>query len=133
MAKYSKGTSGNPAGRPKGIVDSRTALRSLFEPKSRALVSKAIDLGLAGDQTMLRACLDRIVPPIKSKGDPVNLDLEGSPSEQGKAVLEAVGDGIITPDEGATIMQAIASQARIIEVDELEKRIAKLEAQRGNP
>jgi len=31
------------------------------------------------------------------------------------------------PDEAATVLQALASQVRIIEADEIEKRIAALE------
>ena len=47
--------------------------------------------------------------------------------EQGRALLEALSAGEITPGQAATIMQAISAQARIVEVDELEKRVATLE------
>ena len=56
--------------------------------------------------------------------------LTGDLATQGRAVLEALSVGRITPNQAATIMQAISAQARIVEVDELERRIAALEAKR---
>ena len=53
--------------------------------------------------------------------------LTGGLTSQGRAVLEALSSGQITPNQAATIMQAIAAQARIVEVDELEQRVATLE------
>ena len=53
--------------------------------------------------------------------------LTGDLAAQGRRVLEALSAGTITPNQAATIMQAISAQARIVEVDELERRIAVLE------
>jgi hypothetical protein len=125
---YRKGQSGNPNGRPKGIMDRRVAFRSLLESRAEDLVKKAIELALAGDGGALRACLDRICPPLKARGEVVALEaLGGSLVEHGQAVVAALGAGTITPDEAATIMQALSSQARILEVDELERRVKNLE------
>jgi hypothetical protein len=44
-----------------------------------------------------------------------------------RAILEALATEKITPDEAATMLQAIATQARIVEVDEIEKRVTALE------
>jgi polyhydroxyalkanoate synthesis regulator phasin len=38
-----------------------------------------------------------------------------------------VANGEITPSEASSLMNAISSQARIIEVDELERRVSELE------
>jgi polyhydroxyalkanoate synthesis regulator phasin len=43
-----------------------------------------------------------------------------------------VANGKITPSEAQHLMTAISSQARIIEVDELERRVAELEHQNGS-
>jgi hypothetical protein len=48
-------------------------------------------------------------------------------SGKGEVVLASVAKGIITPVEASNLMSAISSQARIIEVDELERRVAELE------
>ncbi len=130
MPRFQKGQSGNPKGRPRGILDIRMAWRSQFEPDAPTIIQKAIDMAKAGDKEMMRLCLDRMVPPAKARGEPVNLpSLEGTLSQQGGAVLQALADGELTPDEASTIMQTIAAQARIIEVDQLERRITELEQQ----
>jgi hypothetical protein len=126
---FEKGKSGNPEGRPKGIKDKRLAFRALFEPHAKAIVEKVIELAKTGDTAALRICIDRLVPPIKAKDMPVEIDgFEGGLADQGRTVLAALSQGRITPDEASTLMQTVAAQARITEVDELEKRVADLEA-----
>jgi len=125
---FRKGQSGNPAGKPKGARDKRTALRELLQPHAADLVKKAVDLALAGDTTALRICVDRIIPAVKAKDAPISLSgLSGSLADQGRTVLDALAAGELTPDEASAVMGVISAQARIIEVDELEKRIAALE------
>lgn len=129
MTQFKKGQSGNPAGKPRGTRDKRTALRELLQPHAADLVAKAVELAKAGDTTALRICIDRCIPVIKAKDAPVDLpELTGSLAEQGAAVMRAMARGRITPDEANAVMQVISAQARIIEVDELEKRLAVLES-----
>ncbi|CAJ0691643.1 hypothetical protein KXR69_16090 [Ralstonia holmesii] len=54
---FQKGQSGNPAGKPKGAKDKRTALRELLQPHAEQLVQKAVKLALDGDTTALSAQL----------------------------------------------------------------------------
>jgi hypothetical protein len=54
--------------------------------------------------------------------------LTGDLASQGRAVIEALSSGAVTPSQAATIMQVITAQARIVEADELVKRVAALEA-----
>jgi len=126
--KFKPGQSGNPAGKQKGTKDKRTALRELLQPHAADLVKKAVDLALAGDTTALRICVDRIIPAVKAKDAPISLSgLAGTLADQGRTVLDALAAGELTPDEANAVMGVISAQARIIEVDELEKRIAALE------
>ena len=130
MAKFKKGASGNAAGRPAGIEDRRMKYRKLLEPHAENLIQKAVDLALSGDATALRLCLERIVPAIKSRDETVALPLVGtakSLTERGEAILAALGAGILSPSEAGGLIQALAAQSRITEIDELEKRIAQLE------
>jgi len=130
MAKFKKGESGNSAGRPAGIEDRRMKYRKLLEPHAENLIQKAVDLALSGDATALRLCLERIVPAIKSRDETVALPLVGtakSLTERGEAILAALGAGILSPSEAGGLIQALAAQSRITEIDELEKRIAQLE------
>lgn len=130
MAKFQKGESGNPAGKPKGAKDKRTELRSLLEPHRNALVQTVVEIALAGDTTALRICLDRLIAPIR--GNPIRIgSLSGTLSERGDQVMEAIAQGYISAEEAASLMSVIQSQARIIEVTELESRVAALEKHKG--
>lgn len=130
MARFAKGMSGNPAGKPRGARDKRTELRALLLPNAARLVNKAVKLALAGDTTALRICMDRLIAPIKVKDSAVALGkIEGTLAEQGRTVLAVMSEGRITPDEANTLMQVVVAQARIVEVDELERRVSALEVQ----
>lgn len=54
-------------------------------------------------------------------------ELTGTLSDQGRQVLKALGERRVSPDEAGRMMDAIAGQARVIEVSELEGRVADLE------
>ena len=48
-------------------------------------------------------------------------------ADKGELILANVAKGEITTAEASNMMRAISSQARIIEVDELERRVSELE------
>ena len=129
MARFQPGQSGNPAGKPKGA--SRAAkLRALLEPHAAALIKKAVELAKKGDTTALRLCLERLMPAMKAEtrlAEIPGLAEATDLTSQGRAVLAAAAAGLITPEQSATLLQAIAAQARIVEIDEITRRIERLE------
>ena len=128
MARYKKGQSGNPVGRPRGIKDKRTSIRELLKPHAKDLIDKAVSLALDGDTTALRLCLDRLIPPLKQRDEPVSLKLTGTTlTENGLSVINALSKGEITPSEANSFLQAIVAQTRITEMDEIEVRLTELE------
>lgn len=132
MALFEPGQSGNPEGRPKGIRDKRTELRGMLLQNAPELVAKLVEMAKDGDTTALRICMDRLLPLAKAKDDPVSLPtLTDSLADNSRAVIKALGEGELTPEEAATVLQALASQVRIIEADEIEKRLAALEQAAG--
>lgn len=125
---FKAGTSGNKAGRPKGIVDRRVAFRQDLEKHGDDLFKVAVEHALAGDMQALRLCLERISPPVKSESDPVQFDLQGDTlSAKAESVLEAAASGQICVDSARKLIGAISDLGRIIEVDQLEARLAQLE------
>ena len=129
--KFKSGISGNPKGRPKGIKDKRTAYRELLQPHAEDLITKAVELAQAGDTIALRMCLDRLIAPIKAKDSTIMIeDLKGSLAEQGQKVILAMCNSEVTPDDAGKVLQALAAQSRILEIDNLDKRVAKLEENR---
>jgi len=125
---WEKGESGNPAGRPPGVRDKRTAMRELLVPHAEELVAKVVEMAKEGDTTALRICIDRLMPPLKGRDEPAPLPtLTGSLGDRGRAVLDALANGELTPEQAGTMLSAIATQARIVEVEEIEARVAALE------
>jgi hypothetical protein len=123
---YTKGQSGNPSGRPPGIKDRRVETRELFESRQVELIEKAIDMALQGDTRALRMCLDRIVPPIKDA--PIQVVLDGyTLADQARSVLTLVAEGEHSVQDVAQLMSVLATMARVIDVDEFERRLTALE------
>ena len=65
MPKFTKGQSGNPAGRPVGSKNKSTHFRELLEDDLPALVSELRDKALEGDMNAMRLLLERLVPKVQ--------------------------------------------------------------------
>ena len=126
---FAKGHVANPGGRPRGVPDRRTKYRELIEARMPSLVEKCVAMALQGDVQALRLCLERVLPALKTGDETVLLptDHAARPSEQARVVVEAVLAGQISPSSASALMVVIAGQARVIEVDELTRRIEELE------
>jgi uncharacterized protein DUF5681 len=130
--RWTSGTSGNAAGRPVGSRNKSTIfLEELLSSDGAALVQKAKELALKGDTTALRLCLDRLYPPRKER----TIDLELPSVADGhsfslamSAIIKAVGEGRITPGEARTLIGMLETQIRILEAEELSRRVGELEA-----
>ena len=53
---------------------------------------------------------------------------DGTLTEQGRAVIASIRDGELSPTQGATLLTALGALAKLTEADDLERRIAALEA-----
>jgi hypothetical protein len=125
---FEPGKSGNPAGKPKGARDRRTALRGLLEPHAKKLASKVVQMALDGDMAAARIIFDRIMPPLRATDAPIHLDgMTGTPTEMSVQVLKAMASGVLTPDQATAILTAMNKQMEIIAVDDLARRVAMLE------
>ena len=125
--KFSNGN----VGRPKGSRNKTTiAIESLLEGQAEALTQTAISKALEGDSIALRLCMDRIAPPMKDK--PIVFPLPRmlgamDASKAAGSILNAVGDGTLTPIEGTRVMGLIDSYRRTLEFTDIEQRLHALE------
>lgn len=126
---FKKGQSGNPAGRPKGARDKRLALMLSNE---KALQRKLMEMALGGDVAAMRIIAERLWPKLRPEALPISVKTESSDlSDQGRAIIDAALRGEITAEVLRDILTALYGQARLIELTEIEERIAALE-QRGD-
>ena len=131
---FQKGQSGNPAGRPKGVRHKAVeALDVLGRDAGREIVQAVIDAAKGGDARAAELVLKRIWP--EQKGRPVVLDLprvtEAAHVVEALAeITNAAARGEITPDEAQALAGLVEVQRRAIETQELEARIAALEARK---
>ncbi|MDG4561666.1 MAG: hypothetical protein RKP20_16345 [Candidatus Competibacter sp.] len=90
-----------------------------------ALVAQA----KASDTGAIKLILERTVPALRPMDavSPLNLPVDGGLADQGRAVLAALATGHLPVNQAAGILQGLGNLAKLMELDELEKRIAALE------
>ena len=121
--RFEKGTSGNPNGRPKGSRNRSTlAAETLLDGEAEALTRKAIELALNGDLSAIRLCIERLIPARRSRV--IQFDLPETSTVEDvviayDAVITAMADGEISPDEAATVAGVLESKRKAIETVEL--------------
>ena len=129
--QFQPGQSGNPAGKPRGIRHKATqAVQTMLEGETQALTRKAIDLALSGDTTALKLCLERLAPALKPTALPVEVGhtIQDSLAGTAKAMIVAAANGEMPPDIAAQLVSALASVARVEELETIKQRLEGLEA-----
>lgn len=129
--RFTKGTSGNLAGRPPGSRNRATLLmEELLAGESERLIRKAVELALDGDVHAMKLCLERVHAPCKDQ--PIHLTLPPIENAQQvssamSVVVGAIGDGRITPSEGEILANILAVQNNVLTAGDLERRVEQLE------
>ncbi len=125
---WKPGESGNPAGRKPGSGEV-ARLRAAIAEHVPSLIQTLIERALSGDVAAARLMLERVIPPLKASEEAAPLSLpDGTLTEQGRAVLGAVATGALAPGQGAALLGALGTLAKLTEADELTARIEALEA-----
>lgn len=125
---FKPGKSGNPAGRPKGRPDKRAQWRSELERHGSVLVAKAVSLALDGDSQALKLCIDRAIPAYRPTAEPVRFEMAGDTlTSKAESILAAVSAGELDAQTGKALIDAIGSLVKVVEIDELMRRIKALE------
>jgi hypothetical protein len=125
--KFKAGQSGNPSGRPKGKPLKVTELRASIDLRAQDILQAVINAAILGDMTACKMLLDRISPTLKSEAQTINLPVKQTILEQSNEIILGIMSGKLAPDVGAGLINALAAQAKIIETDDLTKRVEALE------
>jgi uncharacterized protein DUF5681 len=139
-ARWAKGQSGNPAGRPKGSRNRATLMaEALMDGEAQKLTRIALEMALDGDAVALRFCLARLVPVRRDR--PVEIELPLPPEGEIVtaaeteaalgAIIRAVVEGQLAPAEGALVAGLVERRARAAEAVRQGGRddAAKIEAE----
>ncbi|MFN7692493.1 MAG: DUF5681 domain-containing protein [Burkholderiales bacterium] len=125
---WKPGESGNPQGRKPGTGEV-AKLRAAISEHVPAIIQSLTSAALSGDVAASRLLLERVIAPVKATEEAQPLTLpDGTLTEQGRAVIASIRDGELSPTQGATLLAALGALAKLTEADELERRIAVLEA-----
>jgi hypothetical protein len=125
--QFTKGASGNPAGRPKGIKDKRHRFNEAIESMIPEVLESVFQRAVAGDMTAAKMLLDRSLPTKRPEQERVQIPINESTALNAREVLQSVFDGEVSPDVGASLLASITGVLKAIEVEELAKRIEALE------
>lgn len=134
---FQPGESGNRKGRRPGSKNKRTlaleAVRKVYGDEGKFWESIATQ-AKEGDAIMVKELATRLQPPLKAKSQTIKLDLPEYTKMEDLApvVMEAIADGELPPDDGATLMTALLQGSKLQKLCELEDKVnLLLEAQNG--
>lgn len=113
--QFVKGHSGNPAGRTRGIRNKITlerllledSLRQVLATKSPALLEKAIDMALEGNDRVMRALLDKVL------ATPKHDDPGEAKDNEIKILIQNLTNGTAKPEAGVTTVKVTPSETRV--------------------
>ena len=90
------------------------------------IIENLVILAKNGDVQAAKVLLDRCCPTLKPQAMPISLPVNGSLAEQGGEIIKATMSGQIPPDIGSQLITALTHQAKIVEIDDVIKRLEAL-------
>jgi hypothetical protein len=130
---FRKGTSGNPAGKPRGARHKTTvAIEGLMGKYGEQVAARVIKRASDGDMTAARLVLERIASP--RRGRPVRLKLPeiadaASVMNAHAALLREVAAGKLTPEEAEPVSAMLGAHLKTIETVDIDRRLRDIENQ----
>ncbi len=120
---------GNGGRRPGSKNRSSLILAALSDGDKEELVRKGLEIAKAGDVSMLKFFLSRILPRERLvRIDLPQMEFADDAVEALGAIVRAVSEGSISPSEGADVANLVNSYSRAIDIADLVKRLDALEA-----
>ncbi len=129
MARFKKGQSGNPKGKPPGTKSRMTKLREAIESDLPAILAALVMKAKDGDVGAANLLLSRCLPPLRPQSEVDEIPVAGSSlAHRAEAIATSALAGELSPTVATEMMAMLGQQARILETAELADRIERLEA-----
>lgn len=128
LGRWLPGRTGNASGRPRDPG----AARRLREAMTAAAPSAALTLALAARAGDIRAAalvLQHTLPALRAVALHEPVKLQGSTlTEKAKSAISLIESGELTAQDGRELIDALMAVGKLVELVELQERVAQLEA-----
>jgi hypothetical protein len=118
-------------GRPRGSRNKTTQMaQELLNSYAEPIIRKCMAIALKGDSKALQLCVDRILPARRELPIKIGRLSLGTAAELSKAselVTQKVAEGRLAPGQGQAFAELLEQRRKIIETDDLERRLQALE------
>ena len=118
-------------GRPPGSRNKASLkVQGLLDSYAEALVRKCVVSALKGDTKAMHLCFDRILPvrrELPVKIGKLSLSTAAELSKASELVTQKVAEGRLTPGQGQAFAELLEQRRKIIETDDLARRLQTLE------
>lgn len=123
----------NSTGRPPGPSKQQKLLKRMLD-EANDMLDAVLAKAKEGDPASAGLVLGRILPVLRAQSQTVTFDFDPSlpVARQVEQVLAAIASGQIAPDLGQQVVSAIGTLSNIRATEELEERLALLEAKAVN-
>jgi len=132
MPRFEKGNPGGP-GRPRGSRNTVNAiLDQLAVEGAETMVKKMIEAADGGDRVAARLVLSRIWSAPKGRAVAIELPEIRTPADllvAHAAVMKAIADQTITPQDGAALSSVLETHRRAFELVAQQQKVEALERQ----
>lgn len=130
---FVKGVSGNPKGRAKGVIDKRQRILQAFEQEGNEVAKVVLARAREGDMQAATLVLQRLSPVLKPRGERVQFALDPAAplAAQAAQVVTAIAAGQLDPESARVVLDCLCQYVTLVQADELEGRIARLEGVGG--
>lgn len=128
--RFIKGNPGGKKGRGKTIARTKilASLERIGVGEDEFIDNIVRRAHEEGDKDAVHFVLDKLLPRPKATQEPISFKMTGgSLSERAESVLQAASDGDLAIDQAAQIINALSSLGALVEIDQLEARLSRLE------
>ena len=102
-------------------------MRKAIELNANDVLQSVINAAIDGDMGACKMLLDHITPTLKPQALAITVPVKDTLPEQGGEIIKATVTGLIPPDVGSQLITALSNQGKLVELQELSERLARLE------